>query len=63
MICYVTSVVLFSILVLLSNLSILNGPTFLKKGFNMKQYLSKFLIFEVSTIITDYFLSTIVADH
>ena len=53
----------FNIDKLLSNLSILNGPTFLKKGLDIKEYLSKFLTFSVSTNITNYFLSTIVADH
>ena len=35
----------------------------LKNGFIIKGYLSKFWIFYVSIIITNYFLSTIVADH
>ena len=48
---------------LINNFSIVKGPTFLKKGFDIKEYLSKILIFFVSTNITNYFLSTIVADH
>jgi len=54
---------LFKILDSFKSLSILKGPLFLKKGFNIKEYLSKLWIFLVSTIITNYFLSTIVADH
>ena len=50
-------------LIFLSSFSISKGPTFLKKGLFIKEYLSKLLKFSVSTNVTDYFLSTIVADH
>ena len=36
---------------------------FLKKVLNIKEFLPKELVITVSTIVTNYFLSTIVADH
>ena len=43
--------------------SIVKGPKLLKNGFSIDMYLSKLFDLFISTIITNYFLSTIVADH